>query len=217
MEKYSKISRVGKGSFGTVWLVKSRRNESERHILKEVSLKGLPPSERKATMNEVAVLQKLHHPYIVAYRESFIERDQLGKDLAWDLRVPVDRAAGLLVVVDGQGEAQVVAELDGGRLESDRGLDPGVQAEGLDHGAVVGEHVVIRGRQELDALSDHGQDPEIQGDARVLAGDGVDVQVGGDEAAGVHLPEQVCIDQKTGAESCVEASKPCPITCDAFM
>ena len=83
MQKYERLHRVGKGSFGTVWLVKSRRNDGERHILKEVSLKGLPPSERKATMNEVAVLQKLHHPYIIAYRESFVERDQLGIVMEW--------------------------------------------------------------------------------------------------------------------------------------
>ena len=64
--RWLKVKAVGKGSFGTVWLVKSRSSDgqAEYQILKEVSLRGLPPSERKATMNEVSVLQRLHHPYI---------------------------------------------------------------------------------------------------------------------------------------------------------
>ena len=70
--QYSKLQAVGKGSFGTVWLVQARNGE--RLILKEVSLRGLPAHERKATKHEVEILRRLQHPNIVAYRDSFVDQ-----------------------------------------------------------------------------------------------------------------------------------------------
>ena len=69
---YSKVRAVGKGAFGTVWLVRAERS-GERLILKEVPLKGLPPHERRATKNEVDVLRRLRHSNIVEYRDSYVD------------------------------------------------------------------------------------------------------------------------------------------------
>ena len=70
--RYKKTRSVGKGSFGQVWLVEDVQN-GEKLVMKEVMLKGLPPAERASTMHEVAVLQRLCHPCIVRYRDSFVD------------------------------------------------------------------------------------------------------------------------------------------------
>jgi serine/threonine protein kinase len=76
--RYSKVKRVGKGSFGEVWLVKDLLSPKQNSlIMKEVLLKGLPASEKQATMNEVRVLQHLQHSNIIAYQNSFVNGEKL--------------------------------------------------------------------------------------------------------------------------------------------
>jgi serine/threonine protein kinase len=76
--RYSKVKRVGKGSFGEVWLVKDMLSPKQNSlIMKEVHLRGLPASEKQATMNEVRVLQHLQHSNIIAYQNSFVDGEKL--------------------------------------------------------------------------------------------------------------------------------------------
>ena len=51
---YTKVKQIGKGSFGTVWLVSSGGTQL---VMKEVHLKGLPPKEMTAARNEVKVIR----------------------------------------------------------------------------------------------------------------------------------------------------------------
>ena len=74
---YSKLKMVGSGTFGKVWLVRSSHS-SELLIMKEVTLRGLPAGEKEATLNEVAVLKKLHHPHIIAYKDAFCSGSNLN-------------------------------------------------------------------------------------------------------------------------------------------
>jgi len=78
MEDYSLLRCIGKGSFGKVYLVRHKR-ERKHYCMKVIKLKGIPRKEREATRNEVMLLQKLMHPNIVAYKDSFFARgrDQL--------------------------------------------------------------------------------------------------------------------------------------------
>ena len=69
--QYQKTREIGRGTFGVVWLVRDSRTASTL-VMKEVSLKGLPLKEQKASMNEVRVLQALKHPHIIAYQDSFV-------------------------------------------------------------------------------------------------------------------------------------------------
>ena len=73
---YTKVKPIGKGAFGEVFLV-TRPGLSEQLVLKEVSMKGMSPRDKKATQNEVTILKKLSHPNIVAFHESFIENEVL--------------------------------------------------------------------------------------------------------------------------------------------
>jgi serine/threonine protein kinase len=75
MERYSKDRKIGEGSFGAVWLVTDTRN-GEKLVMKEIKLTGLPPSEKTATMNEVKLLQRLKHPGVIEFRDSFIVKGE---------------------------------------------------------------------------------------------------------------------------------------------
>lgn len=68
--KYNKIKSIGKGSFGEVFLATSN-STGETVCIKEVNLRGLSSKDVKFSMAEVAVLKKLQHPNIIAYRGSF--------------------------------------------------------------------------------------------------------------------------------------------------
>ena len=74
---YIKLSPVGEGSFGQIWLV--RHNQSGgTHVLKEIPLKGLAASEVEATRLEVEVLRRMEHPNIVAFMSSYEEMGVVG-------------------------------------------------------------------------------------------------------------------------------------------
>ena len=59
---YTKLSQVGKGSFGAVYLVRHTQKGGETLIMKEVQTKGQSQSEIRATKQEVAVLKRVNHP-----------------------------------------------------------------------------------------------------------------------------------------------------------
>ena len=74
---YCKLKAIGKGAFGTVFLVKTPVGETA--VLKEVTLKGLAPKERDATMNEVRVLKQMSsHPHIISYKDSYYHGETLN-------------------------------------------------------------------------------------------------------------------------------------------
>jgi len=70
---YTKLSQVGKGSFGAVFLVRHTNKGGDTLILKEVQTKGCSQSEIRATKQEVAVLKRVCHPNIIGYVDTFEE------------------------------------------------------------------------------------------------------------------------------------------------
>lgn len=78
MQDYKVLRPVGKGSFGKVYLAQNIVDK-KNYCLKVIKLKGIPPKEREACRNEVMLMQRLQHPNIVAYKDSFFAngRDNL--------------------------------------------------------------------------------------------------------------------------------------------
>ena len=72
---------IGKGAFGTVYLVKKGAN---KYALKAIPLSSLKleendgleinPDNLKDCFKEVKIYQNLQHPNIVKYYESFLEK-----------------------------------------------------------------------------------------------------------------------------------------------
>lgn len=68
---YTKVREIGSGSFGKAILVKDPENR--QYVLKAIDISRMDSKERKDAVNEVRVLSSLKHPYVVSYRESFLD------------------------------------------------------------------------------------------------------------------------------------------------
>lgn len=98
MNKYAIIKEVGAGSFGKAILVKDVNNQE--FIIKQIDITGMTQKEKNDAINEVKLLSQCKHPYIISYRESFIEQGKLcivmdyadGGDLS--RRIKAQRAIG---------------------------------------------------------------------------------------------------------------------------
>eukprot|EP00927_Polykrikos_kofoidii_P067419 TRINITY_DN6290_c2_g1_i1.p1 TRINITY_DN6290_c2_g1~~TRINITY_DN6290_c2_g1_i1.p1 ORF type:complete len:656 (+),score=109.32 TRINITY_DN6290_c2_g1_i1:276-2243(+) len=73
---FTVVRGIGRGSFGTASLVRDR--EGKLRVMKIVDIGGLGLKQQEEAVNEVTVLASLKHPYIVRYRESFIEHGCLA-------------------------------------------------------------------------------------------------------------------------------------------
>eukprot|EP00276_Gloeochaete_wittrockiana_P001863 CAMPEP_0184672754 /NCGR_PEP_ID=MMETSP0308-20130426/86289_1 /TAXON_ID=38269 /ORGANISM="Gloeochaete witrockiana, Strain SAG 46.84" /LENGTH=761 /DNA_ID=CAMNT_0027120141 /DNA_START=221 /DNA_END=2503 /DNA_ORIENTATION=+ len=73
MQNYEVSKCIGKGSFGSVYLAKSRA-DGQSYVVKKIALQDMPPEDRESALGEVRLLAQLKHPNIVAYKESFMYR-----------------------------------------------------------------------------------------------------------------------------------------------
>ena len=66
-----KIEKVlGKGSFGSVYLV-TRKKDKKIYALKTVILEKLNKKEQENSVNEVRILASINHPNVIGYKEAF--------------------------------------------------------------------------------------------------------------------------------------------------
>lgn len=73
MDKYRKVKIVGKGSFGHAVLVQSIVDR-KLYIMKIIDVSRMERKQKEEALNEVHVLKAMRHPYIVTYRESFMDK-----------------------------------------------------------------------------------------------------------------------------------------------
>ncbi|KAJ8290817.1 hypothetical protein GJAV_G00017900 [Gymnothorax javanicus] len=76
-KRYTVEQRLGRGSFGTVYLVhdiKAREGENLK-VLKEIPVGDLNPNETVQANQEAQLLSQLNHPAILKFFSSFLERD----------------------------------------------------------------------------------------------------------------------------------------------
>ena len=76
MERFLVINKIGEGAYSTVYTVK-RLEDEKIYALKKVKIKPLSAKEKANALNEVRILASINSPYIIGYKESFIdETDQ---------------------------------------------------------------------------------------------------------------------------------------------
>lgn len=93
MKKYDIIRELGSGSYGKVFLGRSKRN-NQQYAIKEIQIGSLSQKEKDKAMQEVNLLKSLNHPHIVQLKDSFQEKGILyivmeyvdGGDLAKKIR-----------------------------------------------------------------------------------------------------------------------------------
>eukprot|EP00758_Cryptobia_borreli_P014754 Tbor_TRINITY_DN5954_c4_g1::TRINITY_DN5954_c4_g1_i3::g.19319::m.19319/K08857/NEK1_4_5; NIMA (never in mitosis gene a)-related kinase 1/4/5 len=76
MENYTQIKILGKGAFGSAWLVQ-RNGDKAQLVAKEVRLTNMKPAERESAKHEISMLRKLDHPNITHYVDHFEHRGSL--------------------------------------------------------------------------------------------------------------------------------------------
>lgn len=76
MEHYKILKEMGSGATSEVFLVEDRRSKRQ-YILKQMSTIGMSEQERCRARLEINVLQKIDHPNIVRYKESFTTPDAI--------------------------------------------------------------------------------------------------------------------------------------------
>jgi len=75
--KYTIDRVIGRGSFGTAWLVRSNA-DSRMYVMKRLALDHMNEKEKDEAHNECVVLMKLRrHPNIIRVREHFVEDGRL--------------------------------------------------------------------------------------------------------------------------------------------
>ncbi|KAG7469843.1 hypothetical protein MATL_G00133100 [Megalops atlanticus] len=76
-KRYIVQERLGRGSFGTVYLVQDTKAGEEENlkVLKEIPVGDLNPNETVQANLEAQLLSQLHHPAILKFYASFLERD----------------------------------------------------------------------------------------------------------------------------------------------
>ena len=76
MKNFELISKLGEGSYSTVYKVR-RKADLKMYALKKVKLKNLSEKEKKNALNEIRILASIKSDHIISYKEAFIEeKDQ---------------------------------------------------------------------------------------------------------------------------------------------
>ena len=72
MNGFEIIKKIGNGSFSSVYKVR-RKQDNNIYALKKVKLLKLKEKEKQAALNEVRILASIKSPFIISYKEAFIE------------------------------------------------------------------------------------------------------------------------------------------------
>lgn len=76
MERYNVLKSIGSGATSEVFLVEEKRSK-RTYIMKQMPSTGMSDQERARAKQEISVLQKIDHPNVVRYRESFSTHDSI--------------------------------------------------------------------------------------------------------------------------------------------
>ena len=78
--KYEVLKAIGKGKFAVVYRAK---HEEEVVALKSIAIGAMDDKSREKCLKEVRLLEKLEHPNIIKYLNSFVDGDQLIIAFEW--------------------------------------------------------------------------------------------------------------------------------------
>ena len=80
---FKKEKVIGKGSFGSVYLVR-RRQDNKIYALKTVILEKLNKKEQENSVNEVRILASINHPNVIGYKEAFWDDEKSALNIVME-------------------------------------------------------------------------------------------------------------------------------------
>ena len=74
-ETYKRVSKLGEGAFGKVYLVQCSSDNSYAAV-KQLDLRNMPDDEIEDLKKETSMLEIMHHPNIIYMKEFYITKNK---------------------------------------------------------------------------------------------------------------------------------------------